>query len=534
MKKIITFLLCLFSVINLSSQSRGITFEGQLKYSKTINDVWGWADTANNKEYAMVGVADGLSIVDVTNPASPVEEQFVSGPTSVWRDMKNWKQYGYMVHDFASSGSDQGVVIVNMRKSGTPNQSFKSFQPSITVNGSTDKLDRAHNIYIDENGVLYVFGSNVANGGALMFDVKTDPMNPKFLGAYDGNYLHDGVARGDTLWGAAINVGTLNVIDVTNKNSPSVMARQNTPNSFTHNVWFSDDNQTVFTTDERSGAYVTSYDVSDLSNITELDRIQTQFGNTTIPHNAHVKGDFVVTSYYTAGLQIVDATKPTQMVETAWFDSSPASGDGFGGAWGAYPWLPSGNILLSDRGEGLFILSSSYPRATYLEVLVKDSLSGNPINNASVNVLNSGISGQTNLNGNFKDAQADTGMYTLVVSKSGYENDTIQLNMKAGKTINLTVSMLDVNFDLRENEIAAPIQLFPNPAGSEFSVSGIPAEAADGKLRLTAVNGGLVRELELQQAELQTFETNLPQGIYLVEMITDEGIIQRGKLVIER
>ena len=40
----------------------------------------------------------------------------------------------------------------------------------------------------------------------------------------------------------------------------------------------------------------------------------------------------------------------------AFYDTWPGSSGGFSGAWGVYPYLPSGNILVSDISSGLFIL----------------------------------------------------------------------------------------------------------------------------------------------------------------------------------
>jgi choice-of-anchor B domain-containing protein len=135
------------------------------------------------------------------------------------------------------------------------------------------------------------------------------------------------------------------------------MATQATPSNFTHNSWISDDGATVFTTDEVSGAFVASYDVSDLTNIRELDRIQAWSNNTdVIPHNTHVDGDFLVTSYYRDGVSVVDASNPSNLIEVAYYDTSPDfEGGGFNGAWGAYPYLPSGNILVSDIENGLLV-----------------------------------------------------------------------------------------------------------------------------------------------------------------------------------
>lgn len=44
--------------------------------------------------------------------------------------------------------------------------------------------------------------------------------------------------------------------------------------------------------------------------------------------------------------------------EIAFFDTSPSRDDrSFQGAWSVYPYLPSGTLILSDIGNGLFVLS---------------------------------------------------------------------------------------------------------------------------------------------------------------------------------
>ena len=53
------FSISLLSLISLSlsaQDSLDISLLGRLSYNQTINDVWGWVDTTNNKEYALVGV----------------------------------------------------------------------------------------------------------------------------------------------------------------------------------------------------------------------------------------------------------------------------------------------------------------------------------------------------------------------------------------------------------------------------------------------------------------------------------------------
>ncbi|MEL7161539.1 MAG: hypothetical protein AAFN92_12345, partial [Bacteroidota bacterium] len=42
--------------------------------------------------------------------------------------------------------------------------------------------------------------------------------------------------------------------------------------------------------------------------------------------------------------------------QLAYYDTTPTATTGFVGVWGAYPWLPSGNILASDMATGLYVV----------------------------------------------------------------------------------------------------------------------------------------------------------------------------------
>ena len=37
-----------------------------------LNDIWGWTDPETDKEYALVGLKDGVAFVDVSTPTDPV------------------------------------------------------------------------------------------------------------------------------------------------------------------------------------------------------------------------------------------------------------------------------------------------------------------------------------------------------------------------------------------------------------------------------------------------------------------------------
>ena len=91
-------------------------------------------------------------------------------------------------------------------------------------------------------------------------------------------YFHDGMVSDNILWGAAIYQGEFVAVDVSDKENSIILASHPTSSSFTHNCWISNDGNTLFTTDEVSGAYIGAYDVSNLSDIENTDLIQSWSG----------------------------------------------------------------------------------------------------------------------------------------------------------------------------------------------------------------------------------------------------------------
>jgi hypothetical protein len=60
-------------------------------------------------------------------------------------------------------------------------------------------------------------------------------------------------------------------------------------------------------------------------------------------------------SYYSAGFRTFDVSDPSSPVILDEYDTSLTSGNGFMGAFGVYPWLPSGRVLVSDWDNGVYI-----------------------------------------------------------------------------------------------------------------------------------------------------------------------------------
>jgi len=412
---------------------------GSYTYSNTeCSDIWGYVDSSGT-EYALVGLRNGFSVVDLSSPSNPIQNFFIAGSQSVWRDIKVWDHYAFVTCD---QGTD-GLLIVDLN-----DMSGNTYVYTTIDQNSQNMFTHAHNIYIDEFGKAYIFGGDVGTvGGALILDVTSVDLTagnvvmPSILGLFDTYYLHDGMARGDTLWGAAIYQGNFYAIDVSTPSAPVIMnngiAFHSTPDNFTHNCWISDDGNTLYTTDEVSGAYLGAYNVSDLNNIYEIDRVQSNPGSGVIPHNTHVLGDFIVTSYYRDGVTVHDVTYPSNMIEVAYYDEYSGSGNGFDGSWGAYPWLPSGLILSSDinsgpNGEGmLLVLEPSFQQACYLEGHVYNT-SGQNISGATIEILSSNASANSNLNGYYFTGTANDGQYQVAFSAPGYFSDTLNVVLQNG------------------------------------------------------------------------------------------------------
>lgn len=411
------------------AQDFGFNHVATLPYADQLANIWGYT-APGGTEYALVGTYNGTSIVSLANPSLPVEVAFIDGTNSIWRELRTWGDRAYVVAD----NTNDGVLIIDLSQL-PASTSHQFVYPYTNIGGNVDSVTSAHTIHIDEEGYMYLMGSNLNSGGTLIFDLNTTPASPVFLGATDAVYAHDSYTRNDTLYTSDIYAGTFSVYDITDRTTPVLLATQQTPFTFTHNAWLSDDSRTLFTTDERANAYVTAYDISDLGNITELDRFrryETE-GTGVIPHNAHVKDDYVYVAYYTDGLSVLDGSRPNNLVEVAHYDSYTISSQtGFYGDWGVYPYLPSGAIIISDMQTGLHILEPTMQRACWLEGVVTEMGTGTLLSNVAITLDATPIYTSSELDGEYRTGIAAAGSYDVTFVKAGYVPKTVSVALQNG------------------------------------------------------------------------------------------------------
>jgi choice-of-anchor B domain-containing protein len=488
MRKVIFAMLMPFMV--LGQTNFNLDLIGSYEWPSTEgSDIWGWFDPLTEAEYALVGLNDGFACVDVSNPSNPVQKFYISDINSTWRDVKTWENYAYITTE-----ADAGLLIVDLTDmTGGTYWHVTTF--THLTNGTSVEFTAAHNIYIDENGVAYIFGASSASGGspsdgAIFLDVAANATAPVYLGEWDDQYIHDGMVRGDTMYAGCIYAGELFVVDVSNKNNPSTLGTHSTPNAFSHNAWVSDDGNYVFTTDEKSDAYIGSYDISDMSNIQEIDRIQSNPESNSIPHNTHVDGDFLITSWYRDGTTVHDISNPHNLVQVAYYDSYSGSGDGFDGCWGTYPFLPSGNIISSEinsssnQSAKLMIYERGFAQACYLEGNITDATNGNNLSGASIEILNTPITNNStsNLLGYYGSGTANPAIYDVVFSKPGYLTDTLQTTLLSGQVVILNAILyIDNN---------VPMLGCTNPSASNYNPNANTSLEFGGELDNTFGSGG--------------------------------------------
>ena len=513
-----------------AQQSKNITLAGHMPYPSMgcLSALWGYT-APDGREYALVGTCYGMSVVDVTEPDSLEELYFVAGPTNIWREVKTWGHYAYCVTEAGT-----GLTIIDLQNLPGSNLSHTVF----TDFGNGTTVTNVHTLWIDEQGHCYLWGATGslgANAGCLVLDLTADPLNPTIVGQLSHTYYHDGYVRGDTVWGAAMYDGAMEVYNVSDWSAPLYLGSHGTPGSFTHNTCLSDDGKTAFTTDEIPDGYVTAYDVSDVSNIMELDRIKVDPVGHETPHNVHYLNGWLPTAYYREGVLIFDAHDPSNLVVTGYYDTHwpDVGANTFEGVWEVYPYFPSGRIIASDRNNGLFVLEPEYVRACYLGGLITDSSTGEPLSGVYVDFSGSppGDVILSIVDGTYKTGAADSGVYTLTFAKSGYIPKTLNVTLDNGVFTTLNVELYSEFTAIEEAADITQIRVWPVPAVSALHVDHLPENVTG--LQLTDLTGKVLKRQTAQPASQNVLDvSSCAPGTYLLRFEGQNGNLGTRKIVI--
>jgi choice-of-anchor B domain-containing protein len=336
-RKILVLIVISFFVCSKGfSQSQELLLLAHVNSYSDYNDCWGYT-ALDGREYALLGVRTGTSIIDVTDSSNVYEVDFIPSVTSTWKDIKTYRHYAYAVNE-----SGGGLQIFDL--SDLPN--------SVTELPAYTGLSTSHNIYIDvEDSMLYAEGE----GSAIIRAISlADPEHPVQLSTF-GLECHDIYARNDTVYVSEGNHGSIGIYDLSDPTIPTFISRINVPSSgYVHNTWLSDDGNFLMSTEETPGKTVKYWNIQNLDNASIAD---TYLGQNNLAHNAHIKGNYAYLSHYESGLKVLDISNPDSIFEVGYYDTYPqGESPNFNGAWGAFPFFGSGKVLISDIQTGLYVV----------------------------------------------------------------------------------------------------------------------------------------------------------------------------------
>ena len=361
------------------------------------NDIWGFMDRNDGREYALIGLSNGTAVVDVTDPTTPREVGTISGRNSLWRDVhvyqvfddaaNRYRAYAYVTTE-ASGG---GVQVIDM--SGLPNSIALAFtitdvSSSHTLYGNFDYADGTATEGLIPS--LYVAGSNIvvtgkdgkqqqmSRGSWRAYDMS-NPAQPRFVHqpVSTNSYMHDGTgfiltdertaqcAPGHNPCEILLdfNEDTLDIWDVTERANPVRLAKAPYGGAgYSHSGWFTADKRHLILNDEldeQNSGNNSRFRTFDLSNLQNPVVVANYYGPTRdIDHNTYIRGSRAYVAHYRRGMVVLDVSNPLSLSEAGFFDSSLLFGPApqFNGAWGTYPFFPSGTVVISDIENGLYVV----------------------------------------------------------------------------------------------------------------------------------------------------------------------------------
>jgi len=334
-------------------------------------DCWGYT-SPSGREYAFIGLNTGTGVAEVTDPSNAQVVTHLTGPTSIWRDIKTYDQYAYVVSE--GGGGIQGFDLTQI------DAGIVTSAATVTTGGGTFA---SHNVAINEtSGRLYrVGGGSTPVKGLRIYDLS-DPALPVFVGAWNDRYCHDAqivtwteppFAGVEVAFCYANNTSGggspgIDILDVTNPASITLIGNIDLsvapifshPASYSHQGWLSSDRRYIYfndEVDEGATGNPTTTRVIDVQDLTNPVQVAT-YSNTTAArdHNLYVKGTRIFQANYRSGFRLLRAFTPTSLGEIAFFDTYPPDDNAnYNGLWSIYPYFQSGTVIGSDIEKGLFV-----------------------------------------------------------------------------------------------------------------------------------------------------------------------------------
>lgn len=525
-----------------------------------INDIWGWTDPDTEKEYALIGMSNGTSFVDVTDPVNPIflgklnEHNFSGrssedrllhdGAKSIWRDIKVYKNHAYIV----SEDADHGMQVFDLTQLRGVN-SAQTFTETANYQG----FGSAHNIVINEgSGFAYVVGAQpnttdpdpvCTEGGLHIIDIST-PDTPVYRACFDTDgYTHDAqcvIYSGpdEDYQGKEVcfnaNTNSITLVNVDDKDNISMITKKGyTGVQYAHQGWLTEDHKYFLTNDEldevKNGTNTRTlvWDVQDLDNPSLLGTYEHE--GIAIDHNLYIVGDLAYESNYTSGLRVLDLTDVSQgnLSEIAYFDSYPASdATAFSGTWSNYPFFSSGTIIISDITSGLFVVKISdslFPTADF----------NYSIDAKEVSFTNTSLKGAT-YEWVFGDGSvSSTEENPIHEYETGGSYDVKLITTNSIGSHETTQNITFVYTGTSQIKKFAGLNIYPNPSFDQLTINLGNATSKIIQAILTDLKGQVVlqRQLTTRKSAVTIDINHIPHGMYYLTLHSSQGAVTKKVII---
>ena len=478
---------------------------------------WAYTDEATGKEYALLGTISGTAIYDI-NQTDIKELFFFPGPSSRWREITVIGTHAYVVTE--GSGFGEGMQVI----------SLSSLPEDATLETTFDsRFRRGHIISRDiysELPFVYISGT-CGNCGVEVVDVS-EPAQPVQVGQYrPGYYIHDCHVRGDYLYAAAFFNGTMDVVDISDKSNPTLIAQIEVPGGRVHSSWTTEDEKFLIISAESDGLPARIWNIEDFDNMSE---VSTYTGNIeSLTHNPYTRGDFVFFSHNTEGITIVDMKDPSLPLEVGFYDTFDGPSGGFNGLWSACPYFPSGKIIGGNREDGLYVWTFNETLANRIYLTIIDAITQEPLEEVVVTSASNDF--QTDANGEIAWATLESNL-ALAISLEGYQSKDTMLQLTQGEQLTAEITLLSRTVSTTEVlPIVAPT-IYPNPFRHTLTFDfQDPIQASELEIRNTLSQVVISQPIE-QEKNITLSTQFLTNVVYQYVWKNEYGVIlASGKLL---
>jgi hypothetical protein len=338
----------------------------------TTSDLWVF-EGMDGRDYAYTGThasggGERMFAWDVTDPANIFVTDSVVVDARVVNDVKvsgdaSWA----IITREGASDRRNGIVVLDLADPA---------HPTVIAELTDDLTAGIHNVWINGD---FVYAVNDGTSAMNIIDLS-DPADPRHAGRWEvrpgetNKSLHDVWADGRYAYLSYWDDGLV-ILDVGagthggTPTEPQFVSSISYDMGNTHVAWREGDY--VFLGDEIGTAdgmrgYIHVIDVSEIENPTEVAKYEVPEAGA---HNIWVENATLYIAYYQGGLRIVDVSGELrgdlyrQGRELALYRTSAGEGEGFRVnqpmAWGPQPY--KGNIFVSDMNSGLWVIKHNRP-----------------------------------------------------------------------------------------------------------------------------------------------------------------------------